>query len=60
VSPDSLLAAGLGRILARPEAGVRCGPDAGDEFLVRNDPDIQAAMGYWDRLGSLRGGTARQ
>jgi hypothetical protein len=50
----------LGRILAHRVTEVRWGPDAGDEFLVRNDPDIQAAMGYWDRLGSLLGGGAGQ
>ena len=52
-SPDSMLAARLGRILAHRAAEVRWGRDAGDEFLVHNDPDIQAAMGYWDRLPKL-------
>jgi len=59
-APDSVLLARLGRILAHRAAEVRWGPDAGDEFLLRNDPDIQAAMGYWDRLGSLLGGGAGQ
>ena len=52
-SPDSMLAARLGRILAHRAAEVRWGRDAGEEFLVHNDPDIQAAMGYWDRLPKL-------
>lgn len=59
-APEPGLLARLGRILAHRAAEVRWGPDAGDEFLVRNDPDIQGAMGYWDRLASLLGGAARQ
>ncbi len=50
---DTLLMARLGRILGHRAAEVRWGPDAGDEFLVHNDPDIKAAMAYWDRLGTL-------
>jgi carboxyl-terminal processing protease len=50
---EPALLARLGRILAHRAAEVRWGPEAADEFLVRNDPDIQAAMGYWDRLPSL-------
>jgi carboxyl-terminal processing protease len=57
-TPGPALSARLGRILAHRAAEVRWGPDAGDEFLLRNDPDIQAAMGYWDRLGALLGGAA--
>ena len=51
--PDSLLAGRLGRILAHRAAEVRWGPDAGDEFALHNDPDLQAALGYWDRLPAL-------
>lgn len=50
---DTLLTARLGRILGHRAAEVRWGPDAGDEFLVRNDPDIKAAMTYWEKLGPL-------
>ncbi|MEO8140400.1 MAG: S41 family peptidase [Gemmatimonadota bacterium] len=56
--PDSSLTARLGRILAHRAAEVRWGDDAGDEFMLHNDPDIQAAMGYWDRLPALLGGAA--
>lgn len=52
-SADTLLTARLGRILGHRAAAVRWGPDAGDEFMIRNDPDIKAAMAYWDRLGTL-------
>jgi carboxyl-terminal processing protease len=55
---DSQLTARLGRILGHRAAEVRWGPDAGDEFTVRNDPDIRAAMTYWDRLGTLLSGPA--
>lgn len=52
-STDTLVSARLGRILAHRAAEVRWGADAGDEFMLRNDPDIKAAMAYWDRLGTL-------
>lgn len=52
-SPDSATAARLGRILAFRAAEVRWGPDAAEEFVTRNDPDIQAAMGYWETLPRL-------
>ena len=48
--PDSLLVARIGRNLAVRVAEVRWGPDARDEFLVRNDPDVGAAADYFRRL----------
>jgi carboxyl-terminal processing protease len=56
-TPDSALTARLGRILAHRAAEVRWGAEAGDEFVLLNDPDIQAAMTCWDRLGALLGGS---
>lgn len=41
---DSLLAARLARILAARAAEVRWGPEAREEFLVRNDAMIHAAV----------------
>jgi hypothetical protein len=35
---------------------VRWGPDARDEFLVRNDPDVRAAADYFRRLPELLSG----
>jgi hypothetical protein len=55
-TPDSALAARLGRILAYRVAEVRWGPDSADEFALRNDPDVRAAMGHWDRLATVLGG----
>jgi hypothetical protein len=46
----------LGRILAYRVAEVRWGSDAADEFRLRNDPDVRAAMRYWDRLPTLLSG----
>ena len=37
-------------------AEVRWGPDARDEFLVGNDPDIRAAADYFRRLPELLSG----
>ncbi len=54
--PDSLLAARVGRNLALRVAEVRWGPDARDEFLVRNDPDIRAAADHFRRLRELLSG----
>ena len=54
--PDSQLSGRLGRILAHRASEVRWGPEAGDEFTLHNDPDIRAAMGYWDRLTAILGG----
>jgi hypothetical protein len=55
-APDSALAMRLGRILAYRVAEVRWGSDAADEFRLRNDPDVRAAMRYWDRLPTLLSG----
>src|SRR5258706_564217 len=54
--PDSMLAARIGRNLALRVAEVRWGPDARDEFLARNDPDVRAATDYFRRLPELLGG----
>jgi hypothetical protein len=54
--PDSLVAARIGRNLALRVAEVRWGPDARDEFLVRNDPDVRAAADYFRRLPELLSG----
>ena len=54
--PDWLLAARIGRNLALRVAEVRWGPDARDEFLVRNDPDVRAAADYFRRLPELLSG----
>jgi carboxyl-terminal processing protease len=59
-TPDSSVLARLGRILAHRASEVRWGAEAGDEFVLHNDPDIQAAMGYWDRIDSLLGGAAQK
>jgi carboxyl-terminal processing protease len=50
---DSALRARIGRNLAARVAQVRWGDDGSDEFLVRNDPGIQAALGYFPKLGDL-------
>lgn len=41
------------RILAYRAAEVRWGAEAADGLLLRHDPDVRAAMGYWDRLPTL-------
>lgn len=51
--PDSALANRIARSLAARVAEVRWGSDARDEFLVRNDPDVRAALGYFSRLRQL-------
>jgi carboxyl-terminal processing protease len=51
--PDSALAARLGRILAARVAEVRWGADALEEFRLRNDPDIAAALPLFPRLPAL-------
>ena len=48
--PDSALAARLGRILAYRVTEVRWGPDALEDILLRNDPDIRAASNYTNRI----------
>lgn len=50
-SPD--VRARLGRILGGRAAMIRWGPEAGEEFLVRNDGDIRAALPLFARLPDL-------
>jgi carboxyl-terminal processing protease len=50
---DSLLERRLARILAARAAEVRWGPDAREEFLVRNDGTIRAATERFSRLREL-------
>jgi len=53
--PEEAVLARLGRILGHRATEVRWGPDASDEFLVRNDPDVRAALGEWGRLAEVPG-----
>jgi len=53
--PDAAVLARIGRILGHRATEVRWGPDAADEFLVRNDPELIAAMTHWNRLAELPG-----
>jgi carboxyl-terminal processing protease len=48
----------LGRILGSRVAAIRWGPAAGEEFLVQNDGDIQAAVPLFARLPELLSGSA--
>jgi carboxyl-terminal processing protease len=50
---DSLLDQRLARILATRVAEVRWGPEARDEFLVRNDRTIRVALEQFPRLPEL-------
>ena len=50
---DSLLERRLSRILAARVAEVRWGPDAREEFLVRNDNTIRVAVEQFPHLGEL-------
>jgi carboxyl-terminal processing protease len=50
---DSLLERRLARILATRVADVRWGPDAREEFLLRNDPTIHVALEQFPRLREL-------
>lgn len=50
---DSLLDQRLARILATRVAEVRWGPDARDEFLLRNDRAIRVAIEHFPRLREL-------
>ncbi len=54
--PDSLLAERIALLLAARAATVRWPPDGGDELLLRNDPDIRAAVGYFPRLAERLSG----
>lgn len=55
-APSPALLGRLGRILGFRATEVRWGIDAGDEFVVHNDPDLRAAMAYWPRLPELLAG----
>lgn len=50
---DSLLEQRLAKILAARAAEVRWGPDAREEFIVRNDATIRAAFDQFPRLRAL-------
>jgi carboxyl-terminal processing protease len=52
---DSLLERRLARILATRVAEVRWGPDAREEFLIRNDGTIRVALQQFPRLRELLG-----
>src|SRR5439155_23934607 len=49
---DTALENRIGRILALRAAEVRWGPEARDEFLVRNSADVRTAIGYFAQLRS--------
>ncbi len=49
---DSLVTQRIGRILADRVVEVRWGPEARDQFLLQNDADVTAAMGYFPRCWS--------
>jgi carboxyl-terminal processing protease len=51
--PDSLVDARIGRILAARAIEVRWGSDALEDFLLKSDPDVQAALTYFPRLTEL-------
>jgi carboxyl-terminal processing protease len=57
---DSALEARLARILATRVAEVRWGPDARDEFLLRNDPAIRLAQRQFPHLGEMLASPPRQ
>jgi len=54
--PDSAIRGRIGRILAYRAAEVRWGQDAAEALVVRYDPDLRVAMGYWDKLDQLLSG----
>jgi len=54
--PDTAVRGRIGRILAYRAAEVRWGREAAEELIVRYDPDLRVAMGYWDRIDGLLGG----
>jgi carboxyl-terminal processing protease len=51
--PDSSVERRLARIMAARASEVRWGPDAREEFVLRNDPDVQAALAHFPRLPQL-------
>jgi carboxyl-terminal processing protease len=51
--PDSAQAAQLEVLLAARAAEVRWPPDGGDELLLRNDPDILAAINLFPRVSEM-------
>lgn len=56
---DSLMERYLGWLLAARASEVRWGPDALDEFLLRTDATVHAAVGYFPRLTTLLAAPAR-
>ena len=56
---DSLLEQRLARILASRTAEVRWGPEAREEFIVRNDGTIRAAVAHFPRLRELLAGAPK-
>ncbi len=58
-TPSPELLGRLGRILGYRVAEVRWGPDAAEEFWLRNDPDVLAAMQYWPKLDELLNSKSR-
>lgn len=54
--PTPAVRSRLGRILGSRAATVRWGPEAGEDFLVRNDGDIRAALPLFARLPELLAG----
>jgi len=50
---DTALENRIGRVLALRAAEVRWGPEARDEFLVRNTADVRTAIGYFPQLAAL-------
>lgn len=54
--PSADLLARLGRIMGGRAAEVRWGEDGYEDFAVRNDPGIRAAMTYWPQLDGLLSG----
>ncbi|MEP7325781.1 MAG: S41 family peptidase [Gemmatimonadota bacterium] len=57
---DSLVTQRIGRILADRVVEVRWGPEARDQFLLQNDADVMAAMGYFPRVLELLKGPGNQ
>jgi carboxyl-terminal processing protease len=53
VSPEPALRARIGRILANRTAGQRWGSEAAEEFQIRNDAEIRAALKEFGRIPEL-------